>query len=97
MAEDEAEDCGVKRGAMTRYVFEEVRYPASKNVPCVACGKKVRRSTTFTATINPWNLNERGEQASYVEVREKLRQEATGWLTEPAECMPCMRVRMRAR
>lgn len=83
------------RNGMTRYTFEEVRYPASKTARCSGCGKSVKRSTTFTATVNPWNLNEAGDPASYVEVREKLRQKATAWLTEPTECTPCLRLRMR--
>ena len=80
---------------MTRYVFESVRYPASKLVACRTCGKKVRRSQTFTATINPWNVNEHGEPASYREVRGKLQAMASAWLLEPAECTPCIRVRLR--
>ena len=83
------------RGGMTRYTFEEVRYPASKSVKCSGCGKSVKRSTTFTATVNPWNVNEHGDPASYAEVREKLRQKAIAWLTEPAECTLCIRLRVR--
>lgn len=81
---------------MTRYTFEEVRCPAFKVVKCSGCGKTVKRSQTFTATVNPWNLNEHGDPASYVEVQEKLRQKATVWTTEPAECTACIRLRVRS-
>lgn len=81
--------------AMTRYVFEELRYPASKNVPCTSCGKKVRRSETFTMTVNPWNVNAAGEPASRSEIIEKLRVKASAWIKEPATCTPCLRTALR--
>lgn len=80
---------------MTRYVFEEVTVPASKNVKCATCGKSVRRSKTFMATLNPFNVNEAGDPKSRGEILVGLRQKATAWLTEPEECTPCLRVRLR--
>ena len=80
---------------MTRYVFEEVQYRKTKTLPCSTCGKSVRRSTTFTNTINPWNLNAAGEPASRSEIIEKLRAKADAWMTEPVQCTPCIRDRVR--
>lgn len=80
---------------MTRYVFEVVKYPASKRVPCAACGKNVSRSRTFDATINPFNLNENGDAKSYAEVRESLRQKAIEWVAAPDYCTPCLRAAIR--
>jgi ribosomal protein S27E len=83
------------RHAMTRYVFEEVAYPARKRVKCYGCGKALVRSTTFTATVNPWNVNADGEPRTRAEIVEVLRGKASAWMTEPAECTPCLRKRRR--
>lgn len=74
---------------MSRYVFEEVRYPVSKNVPCANCGKKVRRSTTFINTINPWNVNADGTPRSRREIVEHLGEKAAAWRLEPATHTTC--------
>jgi hypothetical protein len=83
------------RHAMTRYVFEEVRHRAVKVTNCTRCGKSVRRAKTFTATINPWNVNEDGSPRSRWQILERLREKATEWQGEPESCTACLRLAVR--
>jgi hypothetical protein len=78
---------------MTTYTFEQVRYPATKNLPCPGCGKKLRRSTTFTMTINPFNVDPvSGEPRSRMQIVAALREKASGWLIAPVWCSGCLPV-----
>lgn len=65
------------------YRFVEVKYPVSKSVPCAVCGKKIRRSTSFTQTINPFNKHKTGPNAGQVKTRgeiwQELAAEAEAW------------------
>jgi hypothetical protein len=69
---------------MTTYTFEQVRYPATKNLPCPICGRKRRLSKTFTMTINPWNVDPvSGEPRSRMQIGIALKAEASEWLVVP--------------
>lgn len=77
--------------AMTRYVFEEVPYRATKSVRCSTCDKPVRRSRTFTQTVNPWNVTEAGEPKTRGQVYAAVVVEGVAWTKEPELCAPCWR------
>lgn len=65
---------------MTTYRFEEITLPVTKTVPCRAgCGKKVRRSTTLSQTVNPWNRDADGNPKSEQQIRAELRKQAETW------------------
>lgn len=74
--------------------FEQVRWPVTKSVTCSRCGRgrKMRRSTTFMQTINPWNTIKEGPRAGQVKLRadilRELRAEAEAW-QPTAEHPPC--------
>jgi hypothetical protein len=69
--------------------FEPVPWPASKNLPCPGCGKKVRRSKTFTMTLSPFNKNPDGSVRSRADIIEALREKAAAWQGEAEQCTPC--------
>jgi len=65
---------------MTTYRFKEITLPVTKTVPCRAgCGKKVRRSTTLSQTVNPWNKDADGNPKSAEQIRAELKAEAERW------------------
>lgn len=68
---------------MTHYVFEEIKYTATKTV--VVDGKRRKRQRTFTATLNPWNVNAAGETCTRAEAMDKLRAKAARWMEPPVE------------
>lgn len=70
--------------------FQEVEHRAQKNLPCPDCGKKVRRSTTFEQTINPWNKNAAGDPKTVTEIREELAADAAAWREKPVQCKACI-------
>lgn len=37
--------------------FPEVKAKVTRRIGCTRCGRKMQRSTTFSQTINPWNVN----------------------------------------
>ena len=80
---------------MTRYTFDVVSHRATKRVDCAGCGKRLVRSQTFDATVNPWNVNDDGTPRSREQIRERLREKAAAWETEPAKCTPCLRAERR--
>ena len=72
-----------------RYVYEQVTQQATKNLPCPSCGKKVRRSTTISNTVNPFNKNAEGEVRSRAEVRACVLDLAAQWQAQAEVCTPC--------
>lgn len=75
---------------MTTYVFEEVKYQASRNLKCRDCGKRFRRSTTFMQTINPWNKSkETGKPKTFPEIWKELKAEAEAWSPDN-RCTKCV-------
>ena len=71
------------------YTFDEVKRRATKNLPCPTCGKKVRRSTTFMQTVNPYNKLPNGDIKHPVHIRTELAAEAAVWVTKPVICSKC--------
>ncbi|MFE0353647.1 hypothetical protein ACFW2I_09145 [Streptomyces nigra] len=68
---------------MPTYRFHEVRHQASKNLPCLACGNKLRRQRTFSQTLNPFNKNADGQVKTELEIVRELVVEAADWEKEP--------------
>lgn len=64
---------------MTTYRFEEIAHPVVKSVPCRTCGKPVRRSTTFSQTVNPFNKDADGNPKTAELIRAELREQAEKW------------------
>lgn len=74
---------------MTTYRFTEVKVRATKVLPCPRCARAVRRSTTITHTINPFNKNVDGTVKTYAEVRADVDREVATWKAEPVICGAC--------
>ena len=69
-----------------RITFDEIAVPATRYGPCPGCGKKVKRSRTFTQTVNPWNTIEvhgakRPKTPS--EVWRAVHDQAVAWQPDP--------------
>lgn len=64
---------------ITRTVFERVTRAGVKKVPCSRCGKAIRRQKTFSMTLNPWNVNERGEPRTRSEIYVALGNKIADW------------------
>lgn len=62
-----------------RETYEPVRWPESRSGKCPVCGKRVRRSTTFQQTLNPFNKNAAGEPKTRSEIWAELKVKAAGW------------------
>lgn len=73
-----------------KIIFEEVSLRASKYLPCPICGKKLRRQTTFTQTLNPFNRSlVTGLPRTREEIYAELQREKAYWEKDPAFCDPC--------
>jgi hypothetical protein len=68
---------------MPVYRFREIKYQASKNLPCPGCGKKLRRQRTFGQTLNPFNKNADGQVKTELDIVRELHATAAEWETEP--------------
>lgn len=64
---------------MTTARFEEVRRTGAKTAPCESCGKKLRRQTTFTNTISPFNVNADGIPRTCDEIWDHLGEMIADW------------------
>jgi hypothetical protein len=73
-----------------RTTFHPLKMRATKNLPCPICGKKMRRSKTFEATVNPFNRNEDGSVRTPTEVYARLRAEADSWRLIPDTHTDCL-------
>lgn len=76
--------------------FEEVKYQASKSLPCPSCGKKVRRSRTFMQTISPFNKNADGQPKTREQIHVELHERAQEWQQEAVLCTPCENAPLRS-
>ena len=74
---------------MTTYRFEQVDLAGEKNLSCPVCGKKLKRRTTFSQTINPWNRNAAGQPKTRREIHAELITERAGWMQVPATHGKC--------
>ena len=61
------------------YTFPEIVARRTKSGSCPVCGKRVRRSQTFSETVNPFNRNEAGSPKSPEEVRTSVDEKADAW------------------
>ncbi|MFW9872336.1 MAG: hypothetical protein ACFFG0_04475 [Candidatus Thorarchaeota archaeon] len=64
--------------------YEEIEVKAIKFGNCL-CGKKLKRSKTFTQTLNPFNLKD-GRLKTRSEILYELEEEANKWKTEQVHC-----------
>jgi len=64
----------------SHYVFEKVKYRGTAYFVCPVCGKRFRRDRTFTATVNPWNVNPDGSPRTAGDIRLGLRLQAEAWV-----------------
>lgn len=65
------------------YIYDVVKWGATRTAECPTCGKKTRRSYTFTQTVNPFNKNDDGEPKTYHEVEQSVRADAEAWDPAP--------------
>lgn len=72
---------------MTVTRFTEYKFQRTKNLPCPDCGKKVRRSTTFTGTSNPFT---NPPYMSYAQMGETLAPEMKAWKDAAVQCKKCL-------
>ncbi len=74
--------------------YETVTFPAieqrvSKTAKCIRCAKRLRRSTTISHTINPFNRRADGTPKTREEVRRDVATAAGLWMSAPIWCDPC--------
>lgn len=69
---------------MTTYHFSGPQVTARRTGTCPTCGKKVTRSRTFEATVNPFNRHPVEDRPkTWDEVRADVRTEADAWDPNP--------------
>jgi hypothetical protein len=69
--------------------FEEVKIYAEKSGKCL-CGKRRKRTTYFSQTLNPWNKNKKtGELKSRSEILDELYIKRDEWQKEQITCDYC--------
>ncbi len=71
---------------MTITRFQEYKYRRTKSLPCPGCGKKVRRTTTFTGTSNPFTTP---AYMTYSQMGQRLAPEIKAWMALPVRCKAC--------
>lgn len=73
---------------LTHTVFEKVRLVGRKRVACAepGCPRKVTRTKTFWATLNPFNKNPDGSVRNREELLVYLDGKRATWLVEPEWC-----------
>lgn len=67
---------------MPTYRFQVVRRTAEQVGYCPVCGKRVRRSTTFENTVNPYNRNVDGSVKTPAEVAENVKKLVKEWVPD---------------
>ena len=72
-----------------RVTFEELKFSAQKTTTCTWCTRKVRRSRTFSQTLNPFNQKADGTIKNAEDIRKELFAEADEWQKEPELCTSC--------
>ncbi|TVM01733.1 MAG: hypothetical protein CV087_10470 [Candidatus Brocadia sp. WS118] len=68
--------------------YETVSLRAEKNVKCKGCGKRLKRSKTFSQTLNPFNKKD-GRLKTRQEIYEELSKESTAWHLVKEYCKEC--------
>jgi hypothetical protein len=70
-------------------MFPVVKFRVTKNLPCPVCGKRIKRSATFTATVNPFNVDGFGVPKRHDVVYGELRRKGQKWQIEPETHEAC--------
>ncbi|MGH9250334.1 MAG: hypothetical protein ACRD0W_12545 [Acidimicrobiales bacterium] len=71
-------------------IYEPVRVRVAKNLPCPACGRKLRRQRTFQQTINPFNKNSDGSVKTRMEILSELNAKGLAWQQQPEVHSGCV-------
>ena len=71
------------------YTFQSVNVRSEKSGKCSVCGKRRKRTRTFSQTINPYNKNEDGQQKTRDDILLELAIDAKTWEAEPLICATC--------
>lgn len=67
---------------MVKTNFRQIKCGATRSGKCPVCGKRVRRSTTFTQTVSPFNVIEKNghrRPKTFAEVEAAVNAEAAAW------------------
>jgi hypothetical protein len=67
---------------MPIYRFVEVKQSFTKSGACPVCGKKVRRSLTFSETLNPFNKNADGTPKTQRDILVSIAKNADEWMPD---------------
>lgn len=63
--------------------FDAVTRGTRQRGKCPVCGKWVERRTTFSQTINPFNVSKKtGLPKTYAEISEELAQAVKTWIPD---------------
>lgn len=71
---------------MQTVTFKEIKHQATKSGKCIVCGKRRKRSRTFSQTLNPFNKTASGRVKMVYDIMPELRAEAKEWQKEPINC-----------
>lgn len=63
--------------------FDPVKRTITRGFICTVCGKRGRKTKTFTQTVNPWNKNAYGLPKLASEILIELDNQAAAWTPEP--------------
>jgi len=73
----------------TTTTYPKVKHTERRTVPCAGgCGRKLKRSFTWSHTINPWNRNGDGTVKTYGQIKAELAAVGAKWAPEPT-CVHC--------
>ena len=67
---------------MPTYTFPPITVRRVHSGKCPVCGKTVRRSRSFTHTVNPFNRNPDGSVRTVAEVTARVNAEADLWVPD---------------
>lgn len=82
-------NCPIIGGTMrVTTTYDVITERATRSGKC-RCGKRVRRSQTFSQTQSPYNRNDEGRPRSQLEIRAALAKEADAWLPD-FTCAGCL-------
>lgn len=71
--------------------YETVKLTGYKAVPCLGCGKMMKRQRTFSQTLNPWNKSKvnQGHLKRRDEIIDELKVKIEEWKKTPAMHEAC--------
>lgn len=75
--------------SQVRHTFKEVYLSATKSGKCSFCNKRTTRSTRFSQTFNPFNLNANGQVKSREEIYLELKAARETWKNLPVLHQKC--------